>query len=56
MGSVWWDRDDAINKAARYLGFARTGSIIYDAFKSIINGLIREGRLESDPDKGIRRN
>ena len=55
MGSVWWDRDDAINKAARYLGFARTGSRIYDAFKSIINGLIREGRLESDPDKGIRR-
>ena len=55
MGSVWWDREEAINRAARYLGFARTGARIYDSFKSIINGLIRDGRLESDPDKGIRR-
>ena len=46
MGSTWWDRDDAINRAARYLGFTRTGSKIYDYFKSIINGLIRECKLE----------
>jgi len=25
-GYTWWDRDDAINRAARYLGFTRTGS------------------------------
>jgi hypothetical protein len=55
MGYTWWDREDAINRAARYLGFTRTGVRIYDSFKSIINGLIREGKLESDPDKGIRR-
>jgi hypothetical protein len=55
MGSTWWDREDAINRAARYLGFTRTGSRISDYFKSIINGLLREGRLESDPNKGIRR-
>jgi hypothetical protein len=55
MGSTWWDREDAINRAARYLGFTRTGAKIYDSFKSIINGLIRDGRLESDPEKGIRR-
>jgi hypothetical protein len=55
MGSTWWDRDNAIDRAARYLGFTRTGARIYDSLKSIINGLIREGKLESDPDKGIRR-
>jgi hypothetical protein len=55
MGTTWWDREEAINRAARYLGFTRTGARIYDYFKSIINGLIRDGRLESDPAKGIRR-
>jgi hypothetical protein len=55
MGSTWWDRDDAINRATRYLGFTRTGARIYDSLKSVINGLIRDGRLESDPAKGIRR-
>jgi hypothetical protein len=55
MGSTWWDREDAINRAARSLGFTRTGPRINERFKSIINGLIREGRLESDPEKGIRR-
>ena len=55
MGSTWWDREDAINRAARYLGFTRTRPRIYDSFKSIINGLIRDGKLESDTAKGIRR-
>src|SRR5262249_46844475 len=40
MGTTWWDREEAINRAARYLGFTRTGARIYDYFKSIINGLI----------------
>ena len=46
MGNTWWDQDDAIRAAAYHLGFARTGHRICDAFKSAINGLIRQGQLE----------
>lgn len=48
MGTVWWDREEAIRAAARHLGFKRTGSLIRDAFKSAINGAIRRGLLESE--------
>jgi hypothetical protein len=47
-GRTWFARDDAIRAFARWLGFARTGSNIEDAARSLINGLLREGRLESD--------
>lgn len=46
MGRAWWEREDAIRAAARYLGFRRTGRQIRDAFKSAINGAIRRGLLE----------
>lgn len=39
-------REDAIRAAARWLGFQRTGRAIQEAFKSVINGAIRRGRLE----------
>jgi methylaspartate ammonia-lyase len=48
MGSAWWEQDDAIRAGTRYLGFRRTGSAIVEAFKSVINGLIRQGLLERD--------
>ena len=44
----WWDRDDLITATARYLGYRRTGSIIRNTLKSIINGAIRRGLLEYD--------
>ena len=44
----WWHRDEAIRFAAYHLGFRRTGSRICQAFKSAINGLIRQDRLEAD--------
>ncbi len=46
MGSTWWDQDDAIKTVARHLGFRRTGSVIQEAFKSVINGLLRQDILE----------
>jgi hypothetical protein len=54
-GRAWTERDEAIRNFARWLGFRRTGPSIDETTRSIINGLLREGRLESDPDKGIRR-
>jgi hypothetical protein len=39
----------------RWLGFARTGPLIEDTGRSLINGLLREGRLEADGAQLIRR-
>ncbi|MEK6373002.1 MAG: S24 family peptidase [Acidobacteriota bacterium] len=53
-GRAWKEREDAIRDFARWLGFLRTGPVIDDTSRSIINGLIREGRLESN-GSSIRR-
>jgi hypothetical protein len=55
IGGSWIDREEAMRVVARYLGFARTGGKIQDQFKSIISGLLREGRLESQADGLIRK-
>jgi len=54
-GRAWKEREDAIRDFARWLGFRRTGPVIDDTSRSIINGLIRESRLESDGKSSIRR-
>lgn len=54
IGRGWWDREDAIVEAARFLGFRRTGPEIRRAFKSAINSAIRAGLLERDGPR-IRR-
>lgn len=54
IGRTWTEREDATRLFARWLGYARTGPIIEDTSRSLINGLIREGRLEKDGDR-IRR-
>ncbi len=46
-GSAWHDRDDAVRGFARWMGFSRTGTQIDDTSRSLINGLIREDRLET---------
>jgi SOS-response transcriptional repressor LexA len=53
-GRSWKERDDAIRDFARWLGFRRTGPTIDETARSLINGLIREGRLESQAS-AIRR-
>lgn len=40
-------REDAIRGLARWMGYARTGAVIVDTAKSLINGLLRECRLEA---------
>ena len=47
-GRAWRDRDEVIRSFARALGFARTGPSIDQTGRSLINGLIRDGRIEAD--------
>jgi hypothetical protein len=54
QGKAWTEREDAVQGFARWMGFRRTGSTIADTARSLINGLIREERLESDGSR-IRR-
>jgi hypothetical protein len=54
LGNTWKDQEDVIRDTASYLGFTRTGANIQNAFKSAINGLIRQGCIERD-GKEIRR-
>jgi len=55
IGRPWIDRDTAIRDFYRWLGFARAGPIIEDTARSLINGLLRECRLEADGAELIRR-
>lgn len=53
-GHTWTDRDEAHVAFARWMGFRRTGRKIEEVSASLINGLLREGRLERDGSR-IRR-
>lgn len=54
-GRVWLERDEAIRRFARWLGFRRTGRLIDESARSLINGLLRDGSLEKDGQDWIRR-
>lgn len=54
IGRAWIERDDAIRAFARWLGFRRTGSTIDEATRSLIKGLLREGRLQAEGSR-VRR-
>jgi hypothetical protein len=54
IGRAWIERAEAIQAFARWLGFSRTGSVIEETGYSLINGLLRERRLEADKSQ-IRR-
>jgi len=47
-GRQWIERDDAVRDFTRWLGFKRVGPSIQETARSLINGLLREGRLESN--------
>ncbi len=55
IGRKWTDRDEACRAFARWLGFARTGPVIEQTARSLMNGLLREDRLEADGQSMIRR-
>ncbi len=47
-GRIWVGREDATTASARWTGFRRTGSKIEEVADSLINGLLREERLDKD--------
>ncbi len=47
-GSAWTEREEAIRAFARWMGFRRTGPSIDETARSLINGLIRSARIESE--------
>lgn len=51
LGGTWWDREAAMHQAATHLGYRRLGKKMRETYKSIINGLLRENRLETDGDQ-----
>ena len=54
IGRAWIEREEAIRAFARSLGFSRIGAVIEETGYSLINGLLRDRRLEADKDQ-IRR-
>jgi len=55
IGRAWIVREDAIRAFARWAGFGRVGEVIDQIARSLINGLIREGRVETNGPELIRR-
>ncbi len=53
-GRQWTEREEAIRAFARWLGFARAGRAIEETARSLINGLLREGRLQAEGSR-VRR-
>lgn len=48
VGRSWIERDQAVQNFCRWMGFRRTGPIIDETARSLIQGLLRESRLEAD--------
>ena len=55
IGRTWTEREEAARLTARWLGFARTSQAMQDEVRSLINGLIRTGHLETEGRELIRR-
>jgi Type I restriction modification DNA specificity domain len=55
IGRSWIERNEAIQNFCRWFGFRRTGPVIEETARSLINGLLRESRLEADGQNLIRR-
>lgn len=47
ISKVWIEREEAIKRFSRWLGYRHAGPAFDEAARSLINGLIREGRLEA---------
>ncbi len=55
VGRSWIERDQAVQNFCRWMGYRRTGPIIDETALSLIQGLLRESRLEADGAGLIRR-
>ena len=48
IGRPWIEREDAVRAFSRWLGYRRTSPLFDETTRSIINGLLRENRLEAN--------
>jgi hypothetical protein len=48
IGRPWVEREEAVRVFTGFMGFRRAGEKIQETVRSLINGLLREDRLESD--------
>lgn len=55
MGRGWVTREEAVQRFTRWMGFSRTGAAIADTCRSLIRGMVREGRVHKDGDSLCRR-
>jgi hypothetical protein len=54
-GRIWLKRDEAIRDFARWLGYRRTGHLIEETTRSLINALLRDRSIEKDDQQWISR-
>jgi hypothetical protein len=55
MGRGWVEREEAIYRWVRWLGYGRTTEGMFDIGRSLINGLVRTGELEVEGRVRVRR-
>lgn len=55
IGRSWIERENAIHEFCKWMGFSRAGPNIEETGRSLINGLLRESRLEAAGPSRIRR-
>ncbi len=55
MGRGWVEREEAIYRWVRWMGYGRTTEGMFNVGRSLINGLVRERELEVEGRERIRR-
>lgn len=55
LGRGWVEREEAICRWVRWMGYGRTTDGMFNVGRSLINGLVREGELEVEGRERVRR-
>jgi len=55
LGRMWMEREEAVRAFSRWFGFRRTSNVLESEARSLIHGLLLDGRLEKDGRDWIRR-
>lgn len=55
MGRGWVEREEAIYRLVRWMGYGRTTDGMFNVGRSLINGLVRTGDLEAEGRERVRR-
>lgn len=55
LGRSWVEREEAIYRWVRWMGYGRTTDGMFEIGRSLINGLVRTGELEVEGRERVRR-